>query len=100
MSGLNISGFEEYFRIAILILASIITVLSALKTFYKSKDKWIRYTSTSGELKKIKLDFEFYVCGKEFKDISINELEKFKNVLNSILANTNEKWVLISNKKK
>ncbi|MFB6343071.1 DUF4231 domain-containing protein [Saccharicrinis sp. FJH62] len=99
LAGINITGGEEYARITILIISSIIAILGTYNSFFNYKELWIKYTMVTNELKKIKSDFEFYLTGKEDEDIELSELENFNKMVDDILDSANKNWKLIRLKK-
>ena len=92
LSGLNIELIEDYTRIAILILGSIITITSAYKTFFDNKIFWVKYMTTVNKFKKIQAEFSYYLAGKKEEDITLEALETFRIKIQKILDDINGGW--------
>ncbi|AUP79508.1 SLATT domain-containing protein [Flavivirga eckloniae] len=92
LSGLDIELIAEHTRIVVLILGAAVTVIGAYKTFFNNKDLWIKNTMISNKLLKVKNDYEFFIAGKEFENIKIEDLEKYKIEVDNILKEANKLW--------
>jgi len=89
--GLKLTGFEETTRITALIISSLITIISAVETFWSHKKLWRTYAETLHGLYTLRFDFEFRLLNSE--ELKSEELIHFKNRYQEILESSNEKWM-------
>lgn len=99
LSGLNIGSYENCIRISILILASIMTVISAYKVFFNNKELWIKYTGIISDLRKIESDLNFYIAETDEQNIEIDKLKAFNKSIDVVLENANKDWEIVRLKK-
>ncbi|WP_159439376.1 SLATT domain-containing protein [Tenacibaculum agarivorans] len=94
LSGLNINiqKVDNIIRIIVLVLGAIVTAIGAYKTFFNNKDLWIENTMTSNKLRKIENDYNFFMTGKELKDVTVADIEGFKDEIDKILNEANDYW--------
>ncbi len=89
---INGHSFDKYTEVVSMILGVIITSIATYNAFFNNKRFWIIYTSTTNELKKIKDDYDYFVAGKDTKDITLQALEEFKTRIQKVLDETNNEW--------
>ena len=90
----NVSVSNVLSNIA-LILSAAITVVGAYEAFFDPRALWVRETITFARLKDLQRDFRFYSSGLEDGTIKIEDLDKFKSKLDSILEDTLKYWMKI-----
>ncbi|HEX2911072.1 MAG TPA: SLATT domain-containing protein [Chloroflexia bacterium] len=75
-------------NIALLLTASI-AVFNAYDSFFDHKSLWINDTITLTQLRSLELDIKYYrASNKE----DLNEIDNFKNRLNTILTESAKQW--------
>ena len=99
LSGLNIESIEEFVRLLILVLSSIITLVGVYKTFFSNKELWISNTQTINRLKKVKSEFDYFFVGRNKDEIDLSVLENFRLKIQEILDEANGNWGVIRRKK-
>lgn len=75
--GLQITGTEQYFKGAALILGAIVTILNALEPFFNYRALWISYEEAVADIYRLKTDMVFYLTGKPVELVSIEKLQEF-----------------------
>ncbi|MDY8138136.1 DUF4231 domain-containing protein [Aquimarina sp. 2201CG5-10] len=97
-SGINVDCLEgticlnDITRFIILVFGATITAIGAYKTFFNNRDLWVKYTMTTNSLKKIKSDFDYYLAGKNEKNINKEDIDIFKKRIQEVLDNSNGSW--------
>lgn len=86
---------QEPIRIISMVLGVLVTAIGAYNSFFNNKAFWAVYTMSTNELKKIQDDYEFYLAGKEIKEIELSVLEDFKKQIQEVLDKINEEWYSI-----
>jgi len=83
----------EGFSNVALVLSAAITVLSAYEAFFDPRALWVRETVTFARLKDIQRDLRYWAKGRDPEDIDVEELNRFKVRLDSILEDTLKYWM-------
>lgn len=89
--GLKVEGKEEHTRIFALIVSSTITVITAIDAFYNHKRLWLTYADSLNAMYALRYDFDYRLFGTA--EITVDELNRFKDRYQEILNNNNEKWM-------
>jgi len=92
---LHDTNWAASFSNVALVLSAAITVLSAYEAFFDPRALWVRETVTFARLKDIQRDLRYWAKGQDPESIDIEELNRFKVRLDSILEDTLKYWMKI-----
>jgi len=85
------SALQQPLNNLALVFGAVISLATAIESFFNYRELYVRYTTTYVQLLNLKSDLEFYLIGDNNKS-SKQDIEKFFNRFQSILTETNEFW--------
>jgi hypothetical protein len=92
--GLQGVGLEHTIRNITLVTSALVTLLSALDTFFNHRGLWIRYTKTMTDLRTIESDLK-YALATGIDSISEDIVDELYHRYQQTLSETNKWWLQI-----
>ena len=90
--GLQIAGFESWFKDIAFVLVSIGTLLAALEPYYNFRALWIITEQTQSMFANLTDDIDYYLAGTEPERLNKESLDDFQRRLNQIWEKISAQW--------
>ena len=90
--GLQVTGYEKYFKDSAFILAAIVTILNAIEPFFNFRALWLEHEKALAKMYRLKNDVDFYLVGIKPQELRIEKLEEFLEKYKEIWNMLNENY--------
>jgi len=91
--GLQIAGFEVYFKQIAFVLGALVTLLNALEPFFNLRALWVEHEQALAGFYALKNDLDFYLSGVKPEELDVNVLDKFRERHGLIWGQLSKSWI-------
>ena len=91
--GLQVTGFEKYFKDTAFTLGALVTLLNAVEPFFNYRALWVEHEAALANMYRLKDDVGFYLEGTPPSELSIERLEQFLQRYKEIWGTLNQNYI-------
>ena len=88
--GIDIAGYDPLLRNLAFIAITIVTLVSALESFFNYRSRWIEHEAAMGEFYKVRNDLNFYLAGKDADEIDPQQIQEFYQAFRDVWSSHNQ----------
>lgn len=91
--GLQIAGFEVYFKQIAFVLGALVTLLNALEPFFNFRALWVEHEQALAGFYALKNDLDFYLSGVKPEELDLTALDKVRERHGLIWGQLSKSWI-------
>jgi hypothetical protein len=91
--GLQIVGFEKYFKEIAFVLGALVTLLNALEPFFNFRALWVEHERAQANFHRLKDKISFYLVGADAEKLSLEKLEDIHDEYQKIWIRLSSAWI-------
>ncbi len=91
--GLQIVGWEKYFKEIAFVLGAIVTLINALEPFFNYRSLWVEHEVALADFHRLQDELDYRLSGTELAENKIEELDTIHAQYQGIWKNLNHSWI-------
>lgn len=91
--GLQITGFEKYFKDIAFVLGATVTLLNALEPYFNYRALWVEHEIALSRFHRLRDELDFYLAGVEPNTLNDERLNEIYTKYQDVWADLSTAWI-------